>query len=133
MRIFLEEDRAMPLQRPACVIAAVVVLSAGLVLAPSLAAAQAQPQPGEVVTTAQPGPGAPRANGPADETTEDVTDQDDSKDQAPVRDHKVHGEVMVGVGTNGYREVAGAVTVPVGDVGQATIAVDQRQIDYRRH
>jgi hypothetical protein len=113
---------------------AAALLAAALVMTPRLAAAQTQPQPGEVVTTAQPGLGAPisRVRGPIGETTEDVTDQDDSKDDAPVRDHKVHGEIMVGVGTNGYRQVAGAVTVPIGDVGQATVAVDQSQIDYHR-
>jgi hypothetical protein len=31
------------------------------------------------------------------------------------------------VGNRGYREVAGAVTVPVGDTGQATIAISDQQ------
>jgi len=48
---------------------------------------------------------------------------------------KVHGYVEVGVGNRGYREVAGAVTVPVGkdgQDGQVTLAIDDAQGDRGR-
>jgi hypothetical protein len=44
----------------------------------------------------------------------------------------VHGEISVGVGTNGYREISGVATAPIGDVGQATIAIHSSQYNYRR-
>jgi hypothetical protein len=46
---------------------------------------------------------------------------------------KIHGYVEVGVGNRGYREVDGAVTVPVGKDGQATVAISDAQGDgWRR-
>jgi hypothetical protein len=50
-------------------------------------------------------------------------------------DKSPHGEVWAGVGTRGYREIGGAVCVPVGDSSAVTIAVDTGQIDgwNRRH
>jgi hypothetical protein len=49
-----------------------------------------------------------------------------------VRDNRVHGEVSVGVGTNGYRQVSGVATAPIGDIGQATIAIGSEQYNYHR-
>lgn len=46
-------------------------------------------------------------------------------DGVPAKPDKTpHGEVWAGVGTHGYRQVGGAVCVPVGDHGQVTLAVD---------
>jgi hypothetical protein len=102
-----------------------------LFLAPATAAnvqaALAAPS-GQVISTAH---GAPPAAAKADtqiaEWLED-TSGDDVSQPTPVRDHKVHGEVSVGVGTKGYREVGGVVTGPIGDDGQVTIAIDAGQI-----
>ncbi len=54
------------------------------------------------------------------------------------RDGRVHGEVGVGIGTSGYREVYGAIGVPLGETGNAQFAFDVGQFDngqfngYRR-
>ena len=110
---------------PAIVVAAVLA-------APGLATAQAKTTD-EVVATAQPGSGAPSTGRTVvGVTTEDVTDQPDTGDRAPLRDRKVHGAVSVAVGTSGYREVSGVVTGPVGDNGQATIAIDAGTFNGRR-
>ena len=45
-------------------------------------------------------------------------------------DKKVHGEVFAGVGTAGYREIGGAVCIPVGDHGAVSIAVDYGHIGH---
>src|SRR5208282_4190149 len=92
-----------------------------LLLAPAVASAQ------------QAAPAAPsKADDQIAQWLADTSD-DDVSDAGPVRDHKVHGEMSVGVGTNGYREVGGVVTGPVGDDGQATIAIDAGQIGNGRH
>ncbi|HEY5106425.1 MAG TPA: hypothetical protein VII73_06585 [Caulobacteraceae bacterium] len=51
---------------------------------------------------------------------------------APVKngdtaDHKAHGEIEAGVGTGGYRHVAGVVCQPIGDNAAVTIAAGQTQ------
>lgn len=51
---------------------------------------------------------------------------------APPPDRNPHGEVWAGVGTRGYREGGGVVTVPVGDCGHLSIAVDKTEFDGRR-
>lgn len=50
----------------------------------------------------------------------------------PPIDRAPHGEVRVGVGTGGYREIGGAVTKPIGDCGRVTIAIDRIEMDGRR-
>jgi len=51
-----------------------------------------------------------------------------SVDGGPLKQDKdPHGEVYAGVGTHGYRNVGGAVCVPVGKDAQVTIAVDSTQ------
>jgi hypothetical protein len=108
-----------------------------LLLAPAVASAQqaapAAPS-GQVVSTASgaPPPAPAKADDQIAQWLADTSD-DDVSDAGPVRDHKVHGEMSVGVGTNGYREVGGVVTGPVGDDGQATIAIDAGQIGNGRH
>jgi hypothetical protein len=110
------------------------LLSVGLILAPSLVWAQAKTPPSEVVATAHPGAGAPTAapRAATGDVDEDEDDRDDADDKMPLPDHKIHGAVSVGVGTGGYREVAGEVTAPIGDTGQATLAIDTGQINGRR-
>jgi hypothetical protein len=52
---------------------------------------------------------------------------DDDAD-APPPPRKIHGMVEAGVGTGGYREVGGVVTIPLGKDGQSgevTVAVQQ--------
>jgi hypothetical protein len=113
---------------------AAALLSLALTAGPTRAQPQPKPQPGEVVATAQPGTGAPTSAAPAapGAVNEDLSDQDETDDRGPVRDRKVHGVVSVGVGTGGYREVSGAVTGPIGDNGQVTVAIDAGQINGRR-
>ena len=108
-------------------------LTSGPTLAQSQPQSQAKPPAGEVVATAQPGTGAPTSAAPAapGAVNEDLSDQDETDDRGPVRDRNVHGVVSVGVGTGGYREVSGAVTGPIGDNGQATVAIDAGQINGR--
>jgi len=43
-------------------------------------------------------------------------------------DHNPHGEVFAGIGTSGYREVGGAICVPIGDHAAVSIAVDTARI-----
>jgi hypothetical protein len=45
----------------------------------------------------------------------------------PPPDKKPHGEVWAGAGTGGYREAGGVVTMPVGDCGQVTLAIDKTE------
>jgi hypothetical protein len=44
-------------------------------------------------------------------------------------DRAPHGEVWAGIGSRGYRNAGGVVTEPIGDCGQATIAIDSTQFD----
>ena len=52
---------------------------------------------------------------------------------APPPDRAPHGEVWAGVGTRGYRQAGGVVTMPVGDCGHLSIAIDKTEFDGRRH
>jgi hypothetical protein len=47
---------------------------------------------------------------------------------------KPHGEIEAGVGTGGYRHVAGAVCQPIGQNGAVAVSVDETQANptYRR-
>jgi hypothetical protein len=122
--------RSRRMARP--ILAAIAVLA----LAPGVAMAQQQtaaPADGQVVPTASGAPVAPRHT--ADGQIASVSDAaaaEDVEDDGPVRDNRVHGEISVGAGTNGYREVSGVATAPIGDVGQATIAIDSEQFNYKR-
>lgn len=98
-------------------------------LTPVLAMAQTQapstpPSDAPVVTASASGAGAPPAS---PQTGVRSVDGDRQTDQDIQPDGKPHGFISVGVGNRGYREVAGAVTVPVGDTGQATIAISDQQ------
>jgi hypothetical protein len=85
-----------------------------------------------VVSTAPPAP--PPMVKPSGQVSSvsDAAAADSVEDDGPVRDNRVDGEISVGAGTNGYRQISGVATAPIGDVGQATIAVDSEQYDYRR-
>ncbi|HEX3919804.1 MAG TPA: hypothetical protein VHW60_20890 [Caulobacteraceae bacterium] len=43
--------------------------------------------------------------------------------------HAPHGEVEAGVGTNGYRHIAGVVCQPIGDNGAVQVGVSETQGD----
>ncbi|MBS0412503.1 MAG: hypothetical protein JSR86_21490 [Proteobacteria bacterium] len=45
-------------------------------------------------------------------------------------DKSAHGEVHVGVGTHGYRQIGGSVCKPIGDNGAIAIAIDKVDGDY---
>ncbi|HEY5288499.1 MAG TPA: hypothetical protein VIJ59_00570 [Caulobacteraceae bacterium] len=47
-----------------------------------------------------------------------------SNDGPPRQDKTPHGEAWAGVGTHGYRDVGGAVCIPVGKAAEVIIAVD---------
>jgi hypothetical protein len=50
-------------------------------------------------------------------------------------DKTPHGEVWAGIGTNGYREIGGAVCAPLGEHSAVSVAIDAGQINgwgYRR-
>jgi len=114
------------------ILAAIAVL----VFAPGVALAQQQmaaPADGQVVPTAAGAPAVPHA-APSGQvaSVSDAAAAEDVEDDGPVRDNRVHGEISVGAGTNGYREISGVATAPIGDVGQATIAIDSEQYSYKR-
>ena len=48
-------------------------------------------------------------------------------------DRTIHGEVGVGVGSGGYRDVYGAVTMPVGKTGELGVAVEDTQFSKPFH
>ena len=56
---------------------------------------------------------------------------DPQRDAAP-NDRRIHGEISVGVGTGGYREVDAAATAPIGATGEASVAIDAGQFGGRR-
>jgi hypothetical protein len=110
-------------------IAGMLLLTPGAVFAQDMA----QGASGQVVAT------APSAQPPLSKPSGQVTSVSDAaaaadvQDDGPVRDNRIHGEVSVGAGTNGYREINAVATAPLGDDGQATIAIGSEQFDYRRH
>ena len=75
----------------------------------------AQGQPGDDAPPVRLGPCGPQAIG---------------ADGKP--DNRAHGEVDVGVGTNGYRHVALHACKPIGDAGAVAISVGQTQADAWR-
>ena len=42
----------------------------------------------------------------------------------PRDDRRVHGEVAVGIGTGGYRSIYMRSSVPVGDTGRVSVAIE---------
>jgi hypothetical protein len=111
------------------------LITAALLLAPGAALAQdaAPGGSGQVVATApQAQPPLSRPNGQVTSVSDAVAAAD-VEDDGPVRDNRIHGEISVGAGTNGYREINAVATAPLGDSGQATIAIGSEQYDYRRH
>ena len=105
-------------------------LAAALAL-PLAAAAQTAPASDAPMATAKGTPAAPPSSVDAD--IKAFIGADDSGKNDPLPDNKPHGFVSVGVGTRGYREVAGAVTLPVNDTTAVTVAIDAGQIDGRKH
>ena len=56
----------------------------------------------------------------------------DAASPARPRDGKVHGEVGVGIGTGGYRDLYGVAELPFGDSGSAVLAFETQRFDYNR-
>ncbi len=113
-----------------CTVRSSLVFLAALTLAaPAFADPPASDAP---LATAK---GAPAA--PTDTTSADIksflAEGADDKNSEPLPDHKPHGFVSVGAGTNGAREVAGAVALPVGDKATVDLAIDYSQFDGRKH
>ncbi len=50
----------------------------------------------------------------------------------PIEERRVRGEVWAGIGTNGYRDVGGAVSIPIGESGQANLYFSKTENDFRR-
>lgn len=97
--------------------------------------ATAQPANGQVVAAAPAGASAPPSDASPAAAPASVNSQTDEDDDGPAGpdDKKIHGEMGVGVGTNGYREIYGAATAPLPDGGEASIAVDAGQMGPYRH
>jgi hypothetical protein len=109
--------------------AATGLVAAALLMRPAIAGAAPTPATDAPVATAQGDPAAP----PMVETAAIQGVGDDANGALPpLPDHKPHGFVSVGVGTNGYRQVAGAVTLPLGETGQMSVAIDDSQYNGRR-
>lgn len=106
----------------------------------------------EAIPTASnaPGGGAPpvQASGAAPIRIQDKRSDFDDRGPVPIgpcgapykstdggetlrQDKDPHGEVWAGVGNHGYRDVGGAVCIPVGKAAQVTIAVDSTR--WGRH
>ena len=101
---------------------------------------------GPITTAPTTGPAAPQPTTPAPPLPPPGADADKAQPVAmgPCGPEKVrpdgrldtapHGEVEAGVGTNGYRHLAGAVCQPIGQSGAVAISVSQTQGDWgRRH
>lgn len=110
-----------------------LILAVAAIAALAPAAGLAQPPADEVVATAQGGTGAaPPAGSSSSAIATTTPDRDDLSREGPLPDRKMHGEVTVGVGTNGYREVSGVVAGPIGQNAQMMIAVDVGSENQRR-
>jgi hypothetical protein len=115
----------------------VAASAASALLAPAMAGAQAasSTNDSQIVATAPAGPTAPRpaSAGPIASVSDPAPPSDVApQDQSAPADRKIHGEISVGAGTGGYREVDGEASAPIGDTGQADIAIDAGQISGRR-
>jgi hypothetical protein len=115
----------------AAFLASCAALAGVLLLAPVAWAGEPAPASDAPMATAQGAPAAPPSTVQTD--IKDFIAGDDSDKNDPLPDNKPHGFVSVGVGTNGYREIAGAVTIPVNPETQVTLAIDDGQINGRRH
>jgi hypothetical protein len=111
----------------------------GLIGAALLLATRVSAQ--EAIPTAS-GAGAPPAQVNGIDPTWITKDADEHDDRGPTpigpcgapykeaqdgqlkQDKNPHGQVWAGVGTHGYRDIGGAVCIPVGQNGQVSIAVD---------
>lgn len=80
----------------------------------------APPLPTDPSLTA--GAGQPLVMGPCGPTKAKA---DGAPDSSP------HGEVEAGVGTHGYRELAGSVCKPIGDTGAVSVSVGESQGGWR--
>ena len=102
---------------------------------------------GPIATAPSTGPAAPQSTTPAPPLSSPLADSAQSQPIAmgPCGPEKVkpdgrldtapHGEVDAGVGTNGYRHLAGAVCQPIGEDAAVTVSASETQSDrsYRRH
>lgn len=116
----------------------------GLIGVALLAATSASAQ--EAIPTASAsGAGAPPVQTGGIDPTWITKDSDERDDRGPApvgpcgapykqtqdgqlkQDKDPHGQVWAGVGTHGYRNIGGAVCIPVGQNAQVSIAVDSTQ------
>lgn len=58
-----------------------------------------------------------------------AVDEDLAPGVTPGDDRKVHGEVSVGIGTHGYRNVYARTDLPLGETGRLSIAVEDSRGD----
>ena len=98
-----------------------------------------------IPTASASGAGAPTVQSNGIDPTWITKDSDDHDDRGPVpvgpcgspykqtqdgqlkQDKDAHGQVWAGVGTHGYRNIGGAVCVPIGQNAELNIAVDSTQ------
>jgi hypothetical protein len=119
----------------------------GLIGAALLLASGASAQ--EAIPTAA-GAGAPPTQPNGIDPTWITKDADEHDDRGPVpigpcgapykqtqdgqlkQDKDPHGQVWAGVGNHGYRDIGGAVCIPVGQNAEVNIAVDANQWSWGR-
>ena len=106
------------------VLVAAASLGVMLALAPALGYAQTSAAPDAPVATGK-GQSAP----PTTPQTEVQSAYDDSAWAPEVSvkrevERKPHGFIGAGIGTGGYRQVYGAVDLPIGETGDLIIAID---------
>ena len=119
----------MILQTVAVTLVAWAALTAPALADPAAAAA-ATPASDAPLATAKGTPAAPPSTTQAD--IQRFIDEGAADDKAgPLPDRKPHGYVSVGVGSHGYKEVAGAITAPVGNA-EVSLAIDTGSVDGRR-
>ena len=134
--------RHVAIHAPMAILLACAALSGGAIgaFAPAALAQEAIP-----TATGAPGDGAPPTPESGPLRLSDHTDQgpdflrpvgpcggparkeDGKPDKSP------HGEVWAGVGTNGYRDIGGAVCAPLGDNAALSVAVDAGKINGWGH
>jgi hypothetical protein len=114
--------------RPASILALAGV-AALMVTAPAFAQAPA-PAPSETLSAAGSLPYAGYAEPPEDAEAPSGMRFDPLLGPVP-NDGKIHGMVSVGVGTNGYRDGAAAISGPLPNGGNLSMAVESSQMQYR--
>jgi len=108
------------------------------VSAPASAISPAPSTSSEVVASA--GGGAPVATAAGDtslnrwlDDAPSIIDLNNRQSGDLTAPRAIHGEVSVGIGTNGYRDVSAVAIMPVGKTSELGVAVEDEQFGTKRH